>query len=77
MPEDLLTRLATAILKQLKNEPNELSDFEAYRQETSHIREILTCTHGNVDVACARFGYLIFKKLREEYAAASEGTLRV
>lgn len=76
VPDALVSRLAIALLKQLV-EPNELSDFQQYQQKTSHIREILTCTHGNVDVACARFGYPIYQKLRSEYAAASGGSLRV
>lgn len=37
----------------------------------------MVCTHGNVDVACARFGYPIYKKLRQNYAAESKGQLRV
>jgi len=34
----------------------------------------LVCTHGNVDVACSRFGYPIYEKLRKEY---SDENLRV
>jgi hypothetical protein len=70
LPESQIGSLATALLKQ----PDQLSRFESYRQETSHIRELMICTHGNVDVACARFGYPIYKQLREEYAGE---TLRV
>lgn len=67
VPEAEFPRLATAIMKSLMNQSNELQAFQGYRQETSHIREILVCTHGNVDTACARFGHPIYKKLREEY----------
>jgi hypothetical protein len=67
LPESQIGSLATALLKQ----PDEVSRFESYRQETSHIRELMICTHGNVDVACARFGYPIYKQLREEYAGES------
>lgn len=35
----------------------------------------MVCTHGNVDVACARFGQPIYQNLRKEYACSS--TLRV
>jgi hypothetical protein len=73
LPEDQIGSLATALLKQ----PNELPRFEQYQQQTSHTRELMVCTHGNVDVACARFGYPIYQKLRSEYAAASKGQLRV
>jgi hypothetical protein len=77
VPEFKLGQLANALLKDLLNEPNELSDFQQYRQPTSHIREMLVCTHANVDVACGRFGYPIYKQLRTDYAANSGGTLRV
>jgi len=53
------------------------SSFEQYRQETSRVREMLVCTHANVDVACGRFGYPIYKKLRSQSAASSNGKLRV
>jgi hypothetical protein len=77
VPETEFTRLATALMKHVMGQPNELSQFEPYRQDTSHIRDIMVCTHGNVDAACARFGFPIYKTLRHEYAAQSDGTLRV
>jgi len=73
LPSDRVVALATALLTQ----PELISRFESYRHETSHIRELAVCTHGNVDVACARFGYPIYKKLRSQYAAALQGKLRV
>ncbi|PHV62043.1 sucrase ferredoxin [Cyanobacterium aponinum] len=51
-----------------------LDEFETYRKNSDNIREILVCTHGNVDVACSRFGYPIYEKLRKEY---SDENLRV
>ncbi|WP_293165900.1 sucrase ferredoxin [Okeania sp. SIO2C9] len=65
------------MLKELQQQPNELENFQQYQQQTSQIREMLVCTHANVDVACGRFGYPIYKKLRSEYAATSQGNLRV
>ncbi|WP_238393161.1 sucrase ferredoxin [Myxacorys almedinensis] len=73
VPTDQIFPLAAALLQQ----PDQLPQFEAYRQETSHIRELMVCTHGNVDVACARFGFPIYEQLRNDYAANSEGKLRV
>ncbi|MEM9541688.1 MAG: sucrase ferredoxin [Cyanobacteria bacterium P01_E01_bin.42] len=72
VPETDFPRLAAAILKNLMQQPNELEAFQEYRQDTSQIREILVCTHGNVDAACARFGYPIYQKLREDYATKPE-----
>ena len=48
--------------------PERLSEFEAYQQYGS-TRDLLVCTHGNVDVACARFGNPIYEKLRKDYAS--------
>jgi hypothetical protein len=73
LPETEVVSLATALLQQ----PSELSKFESYRQDSRHIRELMVCTHGNVDVACARFGYPIYEALRNQYAATSNGQLRV
>lgn len=67
VPDAEIGDLALALIK----EPKNLPDFEPYRQNTTHIRELLVCTHGNVDAACSRFGYPIYKKLRAEYAATN------
>ncbi|ABW31666.1 sucrase ferredoxin [Acaryochloris marina] len=77
VPEAEFPRLVTALLKHLMKQPNEFSAFHHFRQETTHIREILVCTHGNVDAACARFGYPIYKNLREGYATQPNNHLRV
>ena len=73
LPEEQIYPLAKALLKQ----PEELQYFEQYQQQTSHIRELMVCTHANHDAACGRFGYPIYKKLRSQYAANSQGQLRV
>ncbi|MBW4643221.1 MAG: sucrase ferredoxin [Goleter apudmare HA4340-LM2] len=72
VPETLLPQLTAAILHQ----PEELHRFEPY-QQFNHTREMMVCTHGNIDVACSRFGYPIYQKLRQDYAAPSNQTLRV
>lgn len=72
IPEGKLAALTKALLDQ----PEELNHFEPYKQPTHHIREMMICTHGNIDVACSRFGYPIYQKLRQEYAS-SNGQLRV
>lgn len=73
LPETKLIDCMTTLLK----EPESLSQFEPYRQQTKQIRELIICTHGNYDVACSRFGYPIYKKLCKEYVPASQGQLRV
>ncbi|NJM17640.1 MAG: sucrase ferredoxin [Richelia sp. SM1_7_0] len=73
VPDEEIGALTVALIK----EPDKLSNFQRYRQKTSHIRELLICTHGNVDIACGKFGYPIYKKLRSEYAIKSSANLRV
>ncbi|MEA5602476.1 sucrase ferredoxin [Nostoc sp. UHCC 0252] len=77
VPEQKATVLVTAILKQLMQQPNDLSQFHEYEQQTSHIRELMVCTHAQVDLACGRFGNPIYRRLRKEYAPLSQGKLRV
>jgi hypothetical protein len=64
VPTDAVASLVTALFLQ----PQILPTFEPYRQNTDQIRDLLVCTHGNVDVACARFGYPIYRQLRQDYA---------
>lgn len=68
---DRIGPLAIALLKH----PDQLADFEPYRHPPDSRRDILVCTHGNFDVACSRFGYPLYEKLRNEYA--TDGQLRV
>lgn len=67
VPPELVGELAVALYKQ----PELLPQFEQYRQETNHIREMMVCTHGNVDAACARFGYPVYQQLRQNYATSN------
>lgn len=74
--EFLLPHEAVVPFAEALSEGN-LSRFEEFRQDNSCVRELLVCTHGARDVCCGKFGYPIYKTLREEYARASEGKLRV
>jgi hypothetical protein len=54
---------------------DELPRFEQYRTpEADATRDILICTHGTVDAACAKFGYPLYKYMRDHCA---NDTLRV
>lgn len=63
IPDGELTPLVEAMLDQ-----DELAGFERYRRDTSHVREILVCTHGSRDVCCGNFGYPIYNLLRFKHA---------
>lgn len=67
----------TLLIEALTAEPEGLARFAGYKQDTSHLRDILVCTHGSRDVCCGRFGCPIYEQLRNDYAAGSEGHLRV
>jgi len=41
-----------------------LNDFDHYRQLIP-TRDILVCTHGNVDIACSKFGFPMYQQLRQ------------
>lgn len=45
-----------------------LARFEAYRApEAENARDILVCTHGTIDAACAKFGYPLYRHMRDTY----------
>ncbi|AFY44062.1 sucrase ferredoxin [Nostoc sp. PCC 7107] len=77
VPDEEVIALITAILQQLMQQPHDLSNFQQYEQQTSHIRELMVCTHAQVDLACGRFGNPLYRRLRKEYAPVSNGKLRV
>jgi hypothetical protein len=77
VPQSKTTALVRAIFKHLMQQPNDLSEFVQYQQQTSHIRELMICTHTKEDLACGRFGTPIYRQLRKEYAPASHKNLRV
>lgn len=77
IPNSEVGSFVMALLETLLHSPTVLPDYGQYRQQTSQIRELMVCTDGNVDVACAKFGYPIYRKLRYELATASSGRLRV
>lgn len=37
-------------------------------------RDLLVCTHGSVDVACAKFGFPLYQHLRDTYAGGTSET---
>ncbi len=73
VPEAELTSVIHALLIQ----PQQLKNFEQYRQNSQDIRDILVCTHTQVDRACGRFGYPLYLELRQNYAANSQKKLRI
>ncbi|MBD2677485.1 MULTISPECIES: sucrase ferredoxin [Nostoc] len=77
VPESKAADLLTAIFQQLIQQPNNLSQFQQYQQQTNDIRELMVCTHAQVDLACGRFGTPIYRQLRKEYAPVSNEKLRV
>ncbi|MFZ5814553.1 MAG: sucrase ferredoxin [Bacillota bacterium] len=50
--------------------------FAPWRQAVEGARDLLVCTHGTVDVACAKFGIPVYEQLRKRYAPVVPG-LRV
>lgn len=55
--------------------PEQMSEWDIYRQSVPEgMRDLMVCTHGAVDVVCAKFGYPTLKMLRTQYAS---DTLRV
>lgn len=67
-----------ALIWALYQDRGALARFEAYRvPETEDVRDILVCTHGSVDAACAKFGYPLYKHMRETYGDSKLRVWRV
>ena len=59
-----------ALIWSLFEAKTDLARFEAYRQPGADlIRDLLVCTHGTVDAACAKFGYPLYKYLCQHHAS--------
>ena len=67
LPEDEAPQLVIALLNHLFSKKTNLTRLQDYQQDTQHIREMLVCTHTQVDLACGRFGTPIYRKLRQTY----------
>ena len=65
------------LVEALAEGPDGLSSFGRYEEDTSHVRDILVCTHGSHDACCGKFGYPTYETLRYGYAGASKRQLRV
>ena len=64
VPEEQVGGLVWALYEA----PGELARYEHYRQhQHDSTRDILVCTHGTVDSACAKFGYPLYNFLRKEH----------
>lgn len=62
IPDAELGNLVSALLV----EPEKLSNFREYQQNHDHDYDLFVCTHGNVDVACSRYGYPLYQTWREQ-----------
>ncbi|MEO1352823.1 MAG: sucrase ferredoxin [Cyanobacteria bacterium J06635_15] len=76
VPDDQTASLVIGLLNCLLGKAEDLSQFAPFRQETQHLREILVCTHTQVDLACGRFGAPLYRELRKTYGQPDQA-LRV
>lgn len=76
IPEDKAPQLVIALLNRLLGKKTNLSEFSKYQQDTQHLREMLVCTHTQIDLACGRFGTPIYRQLRQTYGQPGQ-SLRV
>lgn len=63
LPTEQVSDLAWALL--LK--PENLVSFDEFIVTGSPVRDVMICTHGSVDVACAKFGYPLYERMRSLY----------
>lgn len=74
VPDDQFGALTWALYQS----PEDLPRFERYRDRAADsIRDLLVCTHGSVDAACAKFGYPLYHTLRKHHCSDHVRTWRV
>ena len=67
VPNEKAIDLVLGLLNRLLGKQHPVASFEGCKQNTQHIRELLICTHTQVDLACGRFGTPIYRELRRSY----------
>lgn len=67
IPETEGLNFTMALLKSLLKQPNNFKHYRQYQQDTTDIRELLVCTHTQVDLACGRYGTPIYRQLKRDY----------
>ena len=77
VPEDEAGPLVWALYETQE----ELDRFAPYlvpaAPDGRQVRDLMICTHGSVDVVCGKFGYPLYRYLRDEYANDSLRVWRV
>jgi len=58
VPDAQVTALTEALLHGTSAAP-----AGAHELDGAHVRELLVCTHGNVDAACGKLGYALYREL--------------
>lgn len=72
------TEMIGPLIWALFQERDSLPQFEPYRiARPKAARDLLICTHGSVDVACAKFGIPVFQYLQKTYGSESLRIWRV
>jgi hypothetical protein len=71
-----------ALIRALYVAPDQLPTFASYRvpdraDDGQPVRDLLVCTHGAIDVACAKFGYPLYRFLRDAFAGEALRIWRV
>lgn len=67
-----------ALVWSLYEDRDALPRFETYRVPAmDNVRDLLVCTHGTIDAACSKFGYPLYKHLRDNHAHADLRVWRV
>ena len=74
VPEEEQGRLVWS----LDQDRERLAQYERYRLFVhEEVRDILVCMHGTVDAACAKFGYPLYRYMRDSHSSAKLRVWRV
>jgi hypothetical protein len=73
IPRERLGDLVTALIGQ----PEALAGFNDCREPSTHIRDVLVCTHGTRDRCCGTFGYPVYNRLRRAFESDPTALSRI
>lgn len=67
VPHEQVVPLVSA----LRSTPEAIAPFEPYRQ-SGNTRDLLVCTHDELDICCGKFGQPVYEHLQQTYAKPEE-----
>jgi hypothetical protein len=77
IPDEIAIETIVKLLTHIQDDTHSIAELAQFEQTDSNTRDLLVCTHANVDLACGRFGTPIYTTLRRKFTTDRSPQLRV